>query len=173
MAQIHLPWVNGKHKVFFYFRGYAICCTYLLSHAQIFVTPWTVAHQAPLSMGILRQEYWSGLLCPPPEDLPNPGIQPRSLSLQVDSLLSEPQGSLVYVESVHKLLGLSKSSVVKNLPANTGDAGSIPGSRRSPGEGSGHPLQYSCLEHPRDRGSWWATVHGVAKSLTQLSTTIT
>ena len=99
--------------------------------------------------------------------------QPRSLSLQVDSLLSQPQGSLVYVESVHKLLGVPKSSVVKNLPANTGDTGSIPGSRRSPGEGSGHRLQYSCLEHPRDRGSWWATVHGVAKSLTQLSTTTT
>ena len=64
------------------------------------------------------------------------------------------QGSLVYVESVHKLWGFSKSSVVKNLPANTGDAGSIPGWGRSPGEGSGNPLQYSCLEHPRDRGSW-------------------
>ena len=47
--------------------------------------------------------------------------------------------------------------------------GSIPGSGRSPGGGSGNPLQYSCLENPMDRGPWWATVHGVAKSWTQLS----
>ena len=64
------------------------------------------------------------------------------------------------------------SQVVKNLPANTGDirdAGSIPGSGRSPGGGPGNPLQYSCLENPMDRGTWWATVHGVAKSRTQLN----
>ena len=47
--------------------------------------------------------------------------------------------------------------------------GSIPGSGRSPGEGNGNPLQYSCLENPIDGGDWWATVHGVAKSRTQLS----
>ena len=52
---------------------------------------------------------------------------------------------------------------------NAGDPGSIPGSGRSPGEGNGNPLQYSCLENPTDRGIWWATVHGVAKSRTQLS----
>ena len=52
---------------------------------------------------------------------------------------------------------------------NVGDAGSIPGSGRSPGEGNGNPLQYSCLEYPMDRGSCWATVHGVAKSRTRLS----
>ena len=49
------------------------------SHIQLFVTLWTAAHQAPLSMGFFRQEYWSGLLCPPPEDLPDPGIEPMSL----------------------------------------------------------------------------------------------
>ena len=57
--------------------------------------------------------------------------------------------------------------VVKNLPANTGDVrdtGSIPGSGRSPGGGNGNPLQYSCLENLMDRGAWWATVQGVAKS---------
>ena len=61
--------------------------------------------------------------------------------------------------------------MVKNLPANAGDirdAGSIPGLGSSPGEGNGNPLQYSCQENPMDRGAWWATVHGVAKSLTQL-----
>ena len=54
-------------------------------------------------------------------------------------------------------------SAVKNLPASAGDLGSIPGSGRSPGEGNGNPVQYSCLGHPMDRGAWWATVHGVQK----------
>ena len=66
-----------------------------LSHLVVsvsFVTPWTVARQAPLSMGFSRQEYWSGLPCPPPADLPNPGIEPRTPALQVDSLLSKPPG---------------------------------------------------------------------------------
>ena len=58
--------------------------------------------------------------------------------------------------------------VVKNLPANAGDAGSIPGSRRSPGGGHGYPLQYTCLENPIDRGTWQTTVHGVTKSQTRL-----
>ena len=53
----------------------------VLSHSVMsdFVTPWTVAHQAPLSMGFSRQEYWSGVPCPPPGDLPDPGIEPASL----------------------------------------------------------------------------------------------
>ena len=61
--------------------------------------------------------------------------------------------------------------MVNDLPADAGDirdAGSIPGSRRSPGGGHGNSLQYSCLENPMDRGAWWATVHGLAKSQTQL-----
>ena len=61
--------------------------------------------------------------------------------------------------------------MVKNLPANADevrDADLIPGSGRSPEEGNGIPLQYSCLGNPIDRGAWWATVHGVAKSQTQL-----
>ena len=61
--------------------------------------------------------------------------------------------------------------VVNNLPANAGDirdAGSIPGLGRSPGEGNGNPLQYSCLENPVDREAWRATVHRVAKSRTRL-----
>ena len=56
------------------------------------MTPWTVAHQAPLSMGFSRQEYWSGLPCPPPGGLLNPGMEPRSPTLQVDSSPSEPRG---------------------------------------------------------------------------------
>ena len=66
--------------------------------------------------------------------------------------------------------------VVKNSPASAGDirnAGSIPGWGRSSGEGNDNPLQYSCLENPMDRGAWRATVHGVAKSLTRLGTSVT
>ena len=62
--------------------------------------------------------------------------------------------------------------VVKNPPASAGDdrdAGLIPGSGRSPGEGNGNPLQYSWLENPMERGAWWATVRGVTRSQTQLS----
>ena len=59
--------------------------------------------------------------------------------------------------------------MVKNPPANAGDAGSIFGLRRYPGEGNGNPLQYSCLENLMGRGAWWATVHKVKKSRTQLS----
>ena len=55
------------------------------------------------------------------------------------------------------------ASGVKNLPANATDIGSIPGSGRSPGEGDGNPLQYSCLGNPTDGGVWRATVHGIAK----------
>ena len=62
----------------------------------------------------------------------------------------------------------TSGSVVKNPPANAGDAGLIPGSGRSPGERNGNPLWYSCLETSMDRGAWWASVHGVAKIRTQL-----
>ena len=63
--------------------------------------------------------------------------------------------------------------MIKSPAANVGDSGSIPGSGRSPGGGHGNPLQRSCLENPMDRGAWRATVHGVAKSGTQLSTAMT
>ena len=61
-------------------------------------------------------------------------------------------------------------SVVKNPTANAGDVVSIPGLGRSPAVGNGNPLQYPCLENPTDRGAWKGTVHGAAKSWTQLST---
>ena len=65
-----------------------------------------------------------------------------------------------------KVHGFPGGSVVKNLPANAGDMGLIPGSGRSPGGGNGNAFQSSCLGNPVDRGAWWATVHGVAKSWT-------
>ena len=66
-------------------------------------------------------------------------------------------------------MGYPGGAMVKNMPASAGDTrdmGSIPGLGKSPEEGNGNPLQYSCLENPMDRGVWWATVHGVTKSRT-------
>ena len=63
-----------------------------LSHVRLFVIPGTIAHQAPLTMGFSRPEYWSGLSFPSLGDLPNPGIKLSSLALQTDSLPSEPPG---------------------------------------------------------------------------------
>ena len=83
-------------------------------------------------MGFSRQDYWSGVPFPPPEDPPNPGIE-------LTSLMS---------------------------PALTGGFFTT---STTLGEGNGTPLQHSCLENPMDGGAWWATVHGVAKSWTQLS----
>ena len=116
----------------------SISHTCVLSH---FSSVWRFAtHQAPLSMGFSRQQYWSGLPYPPPGDLPNPGIE-----------------------------GFPGGSEVKASACNVGDLGLIPGWGRSLREGNGNPLQYSCLENPMDGGAWWATVHGVTKSRTRLS----
>ena len=76
------------------------------------------------------------------------------------------------VIQLYSNMGFPGGVVVKNLPARAGDArdmGSIPGSEKSPGGGNDNPLQYSCLGNSMDRGGWWATVHGVAKSWTWLS----
>ena len=68
-----------------------------LSRVQLFVTPWTVAHQASPSMEFSRHEYWSGLPFPSPGDLHDPGIEPRSPALQAEALPSEPPGYLLII----------------------------------------------------------------------------
>ena len=75
------------------------CC----SRVQIFATPWIVAHQAPLSMGFPRQEYWSGLPFPSPGDLPDSGIKLRSPALQADSLPIEPPGKTLDLQQILQL----------------------------------------------------------------------
>ena len=74
---------------------------------------------------------------------------------------------MYYLVSMERNTNSLMSQTIKNLLAR--GLSSIPGSERSPGEGNGNPLQYSCLENSVDRGTWWAIVHGVAKSQTQLS----
>ena len=75
----------------------------LVSCVQLFVTPWTVARQAPLSMGFSRQEYWSGLPFPFPGNLPYPGIEPSSSELQADSSPSEPLGTQGFHKPIVKI----------------------------------------------------------------------
>ena len=70
------------------------------SHVWLFATPWTVAYQAPPSMGFSRQGYWRGLPFPSPEDLPNPGIEPGTPILQADALPSESPGKLLYTYNI-------------------------------------------------------------------------
>ena len=74
----------------------------------------------------------------------------------------------VLMNSTESHFTCPSDTVVKNLPADARDKGSIPGSGRSSEGGNGNPLQYSCLENPMDRGVVWATVHGVVKNQTQL-----
>ena len=122
-----------------------------------FEIPWTAAHQAPLSMGFSRQEYWNRLPFPSP------------IYILYDTFPSAYDFSVSWLQASQVAL---HQVVVKNLPAKAGDgrdAGSIPGLGRSPGGGHGNPLQCSCLENPMDRGAWQTTVHGVAKGWTQLS----
>ena len=89
---------------------------WVLSHARLFVTPWTAAHQAPLSMKFSRQGYGSGLPFPSPGDLPNPGIEPGSPELQANSLPTELQGNSSWALSNPKRWCCP--SAVLNMPAN-------------------------------------------------------
>ena len=87
-----------------------------LSRVRLFATPWTVAYQAPPSMGFSRQECWSGLPFPSPGDLPDPGIEPRSPALQADALLSEPMQKYMLNDSIsRKSLGYMNKCTLRLL----------------------------------------------------------
>jgi len=142
-----------------------------LSHVQLFATPWTVAHQAPPSMGFSRQEYWRGLPFPSPHTCPW-GFLDSSVGKEsacnsrdpnsIPGLWRSPGEGLGY--PLQYSLGFPCGSAGKESACNAGDLDSIPGLGRSPGEGKGCPLQYSGLENSMD-----CIVLGVAKSRTRLS----
>ena len=88
-----------------YFEGCCCNCCWL-SCVRLCAVLWTLAFQAPLSMGFSRQEYWSGLPCLPPGDLPDLGIEPGSPALQADSLLLSHQGSPYFEYLLSKVMGL-------------------------------------------------------------------
>ena len=95
----------------------------------------------------------------------NEAAELRKKIKAVVALRSEPSGCVLFLFCVISF-SFPGGSVVKNLPANVRNRGLIPGSGRSPGEGNGSPLQYSCLEKSMDREAWWVTIHRVAKSRT-------
>ena len=128
-----------------YPRNYGTCSTpgslspnttkfYLLSRVWLFATPWTLARQAPLSIGFSRKEYLNGLPCSPPGDLPNPGIEPRFPALPANSLPPEPPGKLFQMpvadsnhwDWIQCPQGFPGGSVVKNQPTIAGDMGWFP-----------------------------------------------
>ena len=123
------PWDSGKNT--------GVGCHFLLqcvkvkllSHVRLLATPWTAAHQAPPSMGISRQEYWSGLPLPSPKQ----------------------RASAASYTYCHVFLG---GSLVKDPPGSARSAGLIPKLGKCPGGGHGNPLRYSCRENPMDRGAW-------------------
>ena len=104
---VNLLWFGCYHL------PYVLRCSYVgyivksLSCVRLFETLWTVAHQAPPSIGFSRQEYWSGLPFPSPGDLPNPGIEPRSPAWQADALTSEPPGKPCWVHRYLQLFCLT------------------------------------------------------------------
>ena len=95
--------------------------------------------------------------------------RPGSSHLQIFHLLTSLKTLFPNEVTSTGCKGFPGGSSVKNLPASAGHASSVPGSGGSPGEGNCSLFQYSCLENPMHRGAWWATVHGVAKSLTRPS----
>ena len=132
-----------------------------LSRVLLLATPRTVAHLAPPSMGFSRQEYWSGMPLPSPQQ-----ISTEHLISALDILLSSEVTAMNKVLSCQELTHISfpGGSDGKEPAYNVGDPGSVPGLGRSLREGNGNLLCYSCLENPMDRGTWQVTVHGVAKS---------
>ena len=100
-----------------------------LSHVQLFATPWTIAYQAPPSMGSSRQEYWSELPFPYPGDLPDPGIELRSPALQADALPSEPPGKTHFyffrIKNFTSHMETQKTQIAKEVLRKKNGAGGI------------------------------------------------
>ena len=101
IVSMGLLYITFKKNWFSLKETFISTCVCVLSHVQLLATLWTIACQAPLSVVLSRQEYWSGLPFPFPEDLPKPGIEPWSTVLLVDSSPSEPPGKPLYYTHTH------------------------------------------------------------------------
>ena len=127
----------------------AVCVCVSLSVLSESATPSTVAHQAPLSKGFSRQEYWSGLPFPSPGDLPDPGIEPTFPALQADSLLSEPPGKSPQFSDIIKIpLLLGRKLISHKYPYNPSlPLPSLPTPSRSSQSTSLSFLRYTAAFH--------------------------
>ena len=162
-------WLNRTHNLLSNNRG----SVQSLSRVRPSATPWTAARQACLSItncqSLLKLTSTEAVM-PSSHLINNHGsllFTQNGYSqhpLPRSQLISPPPSPLGCPGLDDKLCHPLVAQMVKNLPANTGDGGSVPGLGRAPGEGNGNPLQCSCLENPMDRGAWRATVCGVAKS---------
>ena len=147
---------NGEWKV----SCFLVSNLFVLSHSDTsdsFMTPWSVAQQASLSMGIFQARI--------PEWVAMPSSKGSSWPRDW-TLVSCIAGGFFTVWATTRPFysrSFPGGSDGKESACNAGDLESIPGSGRCPGEGNGYPFLYSCLENSTDRGTWWATVHGVTK----------
>ena len=145
-----------------------VCVLSRFSRVWLIATLWTVACQAPLSMGFSREEYWSRLPCPPPGDLSHPGTRTIGYT-PIQNKVKKKKKGIFFFCRVSCILNFSDARRnILGLPRWLSDVDLIAGSGRSPGEGQGNPLQYSFLENPMDRGAWQAAVYRVSQSQTQL-----
>ena len=143
-----------------------VCVLSHFSHVRLFTTLWTVAHQATLSMGILQARIVEWVVMPFSRGSSQPRDWTHSTTWEawtIKSYFNQICLCKLILGSVLSLQSILGDFVVKNPPANARDVGLIPGLWRSPGEGNGNSLQYSCLGNPIDAGAWQAIVHGVAK----------
>ena len=143
---------------------FQVCTVFLLGHSvrsNSLQPPWTIAHQASLSMAFPKQEYWDPLPFPSPGDLPNPGLQPTfpmTPKLSANSIPTEP----LWKSRCNS--GKEPTWQSRTLKRH----GLNPWKQTSPGGGHSNLLQYSCLENPMNR-AWWAIVHRVTKRWTRVS----
>ena len=126
---------------------------HVLRQVRLFETPWTVARQASLSMGLSWQQHWSVAI-----SSSRGSSWPRNWNC---------------ISWSPALVGRFFTTAPPGRPSNvyygSQKIDALSSNEHPPGEGNGNPLQYSCLQNPMDGGAWWATVHGVAKSRTRLS----
>ena len=151
---------NGKGWKPYWLKVFSLTSVQLLevkslSRAQLFATPWTIAYQAPPSMGFSRQQYWSGLPFPSPGDLPDPGIEPGSPGFQADTLTSEPPGKSLnctthsWIVALLRWRGLSNSmSYAVQGHLSRWDMVGSSDKMWSTVKENGKLLQYSCLRNP-------------------------
>ena len=150
-----------------------MCALFSLSVVSDSLTPWTVARQAPLTMGFSKQEHWSGLPSPPPGDLPNSGVEPRSPALQADSLPSEPPGKPIFMYKDKYVWCFPRWHSGKGHTCQCRRykrRGFDPWPRKIPWSRKWQPTPVLLPENSMDRGVPRATVHGVMKSQTCSST---